>query len=105
MLGHLADLTEFWLNNSQFCSNIFFGLGGSYMYIRRDRVQGQTLGHRSPVRCCSLVCMMCLYKQGYDRTVRPTKQQFVRSFLWNGRKLTDDRLLFCTLQSTLNCYL
>ena len=25
MLGHLADLTEFWLDNSQFCSNIVFG--------------------------------------------------------------------------------
>ena len=27
MIGHLADLTEFWLDNSQFCSDIVFGLG------------------------------------------------------------------------------
>ncbi len=27
MLGHLADQTEFWLDNSQFCLDVFFGLG------------------------------------------------------------------------------
>ncbi len=27
MLGDLADLTEFWLDNSQFCSDKVFGPG------------------------------------------------------------------------------